>query len=484
MNSLLLVPDGVGVRNFVLGRFLAELSTLGTVHVLHRIPEARLPEYQPGYGGKIEWHPFTPYRETPSAFGLRYSLSYAQMHWVGTSSMRYHLERVPASGSWRTRGADRAARLVGRMAASPTGIKVLERLHESAVGSLPAVRTWQNLFERVRPQVLFCSHQRPPVILPPVLAARRCGIPTATFIFSWDNLTSKGRIAAPFDHYLVWSNLMRDELLRYYPDVSAERVHVVGTPQFDPYADTALHWSREDFFARIKADPTRKLICFSGSTIENSPEDQDQVRLLLDFIRSGRVAGQPQVILRPAPVDDGRRFEAVRRAYPELIYAAAGWSNEQAGWDHAMPPPDDVQFLANLTRHSDLNINFASTMSLDFAVNGKPVINSTFNLASPSVFGISAYDFVMQFDHYRPVESTGACRFARTADQLADFVNLYLAHPETDREGRQRLIDLEVSGPLGSSSGRIVKALQLIAQSGATAPTTRLQASQPATSRA
>ena len=44
-----------------------------------------------------------------------------------------------------------------------------------------------------------------------MLAAKSLGIPTATFIFSWDNLSSKGRIAAPFDYYLVWSEHMGDE---------------------------------------------------------------------------------------------------------------------------------------------------------------------------------------------------------------------------------------------------------------------------------
>ncbi len=46
---------------------------------------------------------------------------------------------------------------------------------------------------------------------------------------------------------------MREELLKYYPDVAPNRVHVVGTPQFDPYADPQLHWSREEFFPKKSA---------------------------------------------------------------------------------------------------------------------------------------------------------------------------------------------------------------------------------------
>ena len=163
MNSLVLVPDGVGVRNFVLGRFLSELAALGNVHVLHQIPADRLVEYQPRDGARVEWHRFVPHQETPASFTLRYSLAYAQMHWVGTKAMRYHLDRVPAKGSWRTRAADRTARFVGGIAASPARIQMLDSWHQAVVNRMPAVRHWQELFERIQPDVLFCSHQRPPI---------------------------------------------------------------------------------------------------------------------------------------------------------------------------------------------------------------------------------------------------------------------------------------------------------------------------------
>jgi hypothetical protein len=464
MNTLVLVPDGVGIRNFVLGPFLRELAGLGDVHILHQVPDRLQKAYASQEEAGVHWHPFVPVRETPLAYTLRYSLAYAQMYWAGTTSMQYLLRHRPKQGSWRTRPVHRAARMIGRISASPGAIRMLDRWHSAAVGRTPEVRRYRELFDRLRPSVLFCSHQRPPVILAPVLAARQAGIPTATFIFSWDNLTSKGRIAAPFDHFLVWSDLMRKELLQFYPDVAPERVHIVGTPQFDPYADEELRWSREEFFARIGAEPTRPLVCFSGNNPANGPNDPLQVGVLMEFIRSGRIAGRPQVLLRPAPVDDGTRFEKVRRDYPELIFAPPNWVHSRPNsWDHVLPLREDVQFLANLTYHSDLNINFGSTMTLDFAVHDRPVINAAFDVMSPPPLGMPSYDFCMQFEHYRPVVELGASRFSRTPDQFADDVNRYLAQPDLDREGRRRLVELEVSGPIGTSTRRITEALTRIA---------------------
>lgn len=47
---------------------------------------------------------------------------------------------------------------------------MLDRWHCSAVERVPEVKHYRRLFEEIKPSVLFCSHQRPVDILPPVLA--------------------------------------------------------------------------------------------------------------------------------------------------------------------------------------------------------------------------------------------------------------------------------------------------------------------------
>jgi hypothetical protein len=360
----------------------------------------------------------------------------------------------------------RTARLIGQIFASPRGIRYLNRWHCREVARVPQVAEYRKLFREMQATVFFCSHQRPLEILPAVLAARALGIPTACFIFSWDNLTSKGRIAAPFDHYFVWGDLMRQELLRYYPDISAGQVHVVGTPQFDTYADQSLLWSREEFFRRIEADPTRPLICYSGGDTGTCPEDQLHAGILMSLVRAGKIKGRPQVLVRPAPVDDGSRYAAVRQEYPEMIFAQPAWLHTEPGnWARCIPKAEDVQFLANLTRHADVNVNVASTMTLDFAIQDRPVVNVAFDVGDPALRGRPPlWEFFYRFDHYRPVVELGAARFARSAQEVAEHINAYLHDPALDREGRRRLVELEVGFPIGESSRRVVEVLERISR--------------------
>jgi hypothetical protein len=466
VKALLVVPDGTGVRNFVLGTFLPDLAGRMAVDALHPIPEELLQPIRCRSNGSVTWHPLRRYSGTRPVTLLRKSLAYAHMYWADTQSMRNKCRRPLSGGSWRVRTAERLGRVIGRMASSPAGIRLLEAAHLRMAERLPEVEAHREFLRQVKPSVIVSTNQRSLDVLPLVLAGRSLNIPSAAFIFSWDNLTSKGRITAPFDHYLVWSEHMRRELLRYYPGIPAERVHIVGTPQFAPYADDNLRLSRREFFAGFGADPERPLICYSGGDAGTCPEDPQHVRVLLDLVRSGRIQGRPQVMVRPTPVDDGARYEAVRTAYPELLYARPAWVHRGNGdSDSPLPLPEDVGFLANLTLHADLNVNVASTMTLDFALRDRPVVNIAFDVADPPPFGRPLWAYYYRFEHYRPVVEFGAARFARSSAELADHVNAYLGNPQLDREGRRRLVDLEVGVPLGGAIRRLVDVVDGIGRS-------------------
>lgn len=459
MRLALVVPDGVGVRNFMLDPFLREAVRSVDLHVLHPMFEGLVNvDCREGF----EAYPLLQHRESLSGAVLRHALAYGQMHWAGTRSMRHALNK-PVRGSWRRKSLHRLSRGLGYIAASPQGLFMLDRLHALAVRRQATVGGYRRLFEKMKLEVLLCTHQRPPQVVPAVLAAQELGVPTATFIFSWDNLTSKGRIAAPFDHYLVWSELMCQDLLRYYPDVTADRVHVVGTPQFDIYADPNVLLARDEFFQQVGANPKRPLICYSGGDTGTCPEDAGHVRILMDLIRQGEIHGDPQVLVRPAPVDDSGRYAGVATDFPEMILAQPKWVRSHDGWAQIFPTQADVNFLANLTCYADLNVNMASTMTLDFAIHDKPVVNIAFDVASPPPFGVRLWDYFYQFEHYRPVVELGAARFARSSAELAAHINAYLADPTLDREGRRKLVELQVGVPIGQSSRRVVEVLQTIA---------------------
>ena len=262
----------------------------------------------------VQWQPLVMPRDSRPGLVLRNALAFAHMYWAHTASMRYVLG-LRFGGSWRTRAAMRAAQWLGRASASPRGIRQLDTLYAALVSRSAETAHYLRAFRRMRPSILLCSNQRSGSVVPAVLAAKSLGIPTATFIFSWDNLTSKGRIAASFDYYLVWSDLMRagaeaflSRTCRAIGSSSAGRRSSIRM------ATPGLLWSREEFCRRIGADPSRPAHLLLRWRRRIYPERRRSTfACCSERSWHGRNQGRPQVMLRPSPVDRGSRYDAIRR---------------------------------------------------------------------------------------------------------------------------------------------------------------------------
>src|SRR5262249_41794127 len=154
-----------------------------------------------------------------------------------------------------------------------------------------------HLFQELKPALVFNgSHVHSRVATQVVHAARRVGIPTATFIFSWDNLTSQGRIVPPYDHYLVWNNEIREQLLQIYRAVRPEQISVTGTPQFDFHFRPQFHWSREEFCTRVGADPARPIVLYSTGMANHMPGEPRIVEGIADMLAEMADLGRPQLL--------------------------------------------------------------------------------------------------------------------------------------------------------------------------------------------
>ncbi|MEZ5365642.1 MAG: hypothetical protein R2748_25760 [Bryobacterales bacterium] len=247
--------------------------------------------------------------------------------------------------------------------------------------------------------------------------------------------------------------------------MSEEQVHVVGSPQFDPYANDGILMSREDFFGEIGADPARPLICYSGGEPNVNPEDQEHLRVMLEMIADGRIRRNPQVLVRPSPADPGERYKPVLARYPEAIFAPPLWRRLGAnGRSLFTPVPEDVRVLANLTEHVDVNVNCASTMTLDFSFRDKPVVNPAFDTRTPPHYPTPLRDFYYRWEHYAPVGDLGAAHISTSVDEYAEHINQCLEQPWVGREGRKRLVDLQVGAPTGEAAGRAAAVLKELAR--------------------
>jgi hypothetical protein len=466
MNTTLIIPHGVAARNFLLGRLAANLATQGSLTVIHPLGDALREVLPPALVPGVAWVDSPPFSEGAWGYLLRRTFLLGHMRVCNTVGMRWVLAQYHGmiNGRWDKQAvAERAAWWLSKLARDHHQLRRWTTHYSRLQSRRDAARRYLEIFRRRRPDVIFCADQRPPEMAAVVAAGRACGMPVGTFIFSWDNLSSKGRMPCEFDFYCVWSDLMKAELLQFYPFIDPATVYVTGTPQFEPYFDPALALSRAEFCANVGADPTRPLICYAGEDVITAPENPAHLQMICDLARQGQIAGRPQILVRPAPADDGRRWERVKADNPDIIWSPPRWRRQAgAGWERAIPTLDDIRLLSNLVRHAACCVNMVSTMTLDFAIGGKPSVNIAFDVNDPPPHGVPVWEKLFQYEHYRPVVALGAAHIARSPQELADKINLALAQPDANATARREFVRLQTNDTLQSASDNILLALQRI----------------------
>lgn len=443
MKVVIVVPDGVGIRNFLYTRFLDLLSTQAEVVAWHVLPEHVLASQQ---GRPVRFEPLPRVREGLAARVLRQAKMYSQLYWRYEEDAADVMLRVlRSSGGPLARAVGHAAHLLGRLVPTPDGAAWLDRSHAAAASGDGALSPFEELLRRERPNVVFCTHQRASRAVPALLAARRLGIPTATFIYSWDNLP-RGRMAVHADHALVWSEAMKAELLGYYPEMDPRRVHVVGTPQFEPHLGPTLR--REVFLAGLGLDPSRPVVCFSGDDAMTSPFDP---AYLADLARS--FSGQ--ILFRRAPTDVSGRYARVLPELPNVTVCDPAWKAGEGDWTQVTPLPEDLPLLANVAAHCDVVVNLGSTMALDFAIHGKPAVFLAYDPAGAA----PRVEEIYRLPHFRCVHELQPVAWARSPEELGEAVRHALAHPEEKAAAREAWLRRIVAMPLDRASERCAAAL-------------------------
>jgi len=277
-----------------------------------------------------------------------------------------------------------------------------------------------------KPAIVFCTNPRPTQAIAPILAAQDLGIPTASFIFSWDNLPKATTLIEP-DFYFVWSDYMKNELLQYCPYVKEEQVFVTGTPQFESHFDTNLLQTKEEFFTQHNLDINKKYICYSGDDIVTSPLDQYYVEDLALSVRELNKQGYNLgIIYRKCPVDFTDRYDAILKEYEDVIVSIDPlWRPVGTSWNEIMPTKEDFTLQANICEHTEFVGNIASSMVFDFVAHNKSCL--FFDYEQPQLKkGIRDIGQNYKYIHFRSMPSKEAALFVYDKKELTEKVKAIL----------------------------------------------------------
>jgi hypothetical protein len=253
---------------------------------------------------------------------------------------------------------------------------------------------------------------------------------------------------------------MKEELIAFYPNVKKENIKVVGTPQFEPYVMPKYESVKQEFCEKFYLDLNVKTICFSCADASIGQNDPLVIRTIAKAIREKSIGSPLQFLVRTSPAEGPERFESLKKEFPEIIWNNPKWiltrENHAESWSQRIPSEEDIKDLRAIIQHVDLSVNMCSTMSLDFMLFNKPVINTVFGSSENGLYNDQRF---LNYGHLKRVVNSGAVSVAKNENELIEQINSSLINPEVMATQRKKMIELQISEPLFDTSKRIAATL-------------------------
>ena len=453
------ITDGVGFRNFIMSDFLAEaVNQFDKIIIYSGLPKSCYPKLN---NPKLEIKELAVFKEGKVTWAFRKwkEIAHLQKHKDFYGMNDNLVSGYPKTNSLRSLFV-KSIYFFTKFIHSNSSILLAEKLQFFSFSKNKITKEYIQIIKKDQPSHLFFTHQRPAYLAPFLYAAIKLKIQTSTFILSWDNLASKGRMLGTFDRFLVWSELMKEELLYFYPNVKSENVKIGGTPQFEPYVLDKYKTTKENFIAKFGLNSNKKIICYSCADVSIGPNDPLVIKTIAEAIRNNDIEFPSQLLVRTSPAEDDRRFKAIRDEFPEIIWNVPKWvltrENHQENWSQRIPSYEDIIDLRALLEFSDLNVNMCSTMSLDFMLFDKPVINTVFGNFENGLYDDQRF---LNYGHFKKVVDSKAVTIAKNKNELIGQINEALQNPQKRKLERKGLVEMQISKTLLGTSKKITEIL-------------------------
>ena len=256
-------------------------------------------------------------------------------------------------------------------------------------------------------------------------AARALGLPLWMWLFSWDNLSTKGALHVHPDVMFVWNERQRLEAVELH-DFPGDRVVVVGAPRFDEFFALTSRVPGDAFFAPLGLDPARPTLLYLCSSRFIAARELAFIRRWLAALRaSGPPLAHCNVIVRPHPdvtlVDEAPGPTAV--TWPNMRQAT-GWVQR--------PFDDDSAIVLRTTystqdafyeclHHSRAVIALNTSAELEAGIAGRPVYTVlTTDAAADGQANTIHFNYLLRehggFVHYAPDLDAHMAQLARSLD--------------------------------------------------------------------
>lgn len=319
-------------------------------------------------------------------------------------------------------------------------------------------RSYKQPFEKYKPSLVFSTDFLHSYEWGLKKTARQCRVPVISMVANWDHLGK--RMLSKSDKVIGWDEFNKIQLIEYY-GYGPKDILVAGIPHQDYFVRAKGKFlPKKEFLKSIGASGDKKLITY---TTGRSQDEPDIIEIICEAIKDGEIKHPSHLHVRIHPEDNLNRYEKLKKygdiitfEEPKKTVGERFWSGKMIMTEPergAVWCPDEKEMIhyANLLFCTDVAVNIASSVTLDAAALDVPAINIAFDGYTQREF-VDSNARLFMFTHYESILRLGGARIARNADELVEFINMYLDNPELDSEGRKKIV-AEHCGPQDGRCG-------------------------------
>lgn len=439
----LVVAYGPELRAFVYSGLLDALIVAGihpTLYVPERVdlsntglPSAEVFRYplsgQPCLLRKV--------RGWATSAARRLALSRGQPGWQHAASPN----RPPYQGTGP--GTGRASTALWRTVSSC--LANLERLMARILGPHPH---WKAIFLQQRIRAVVAASFDSPRLLPVLQSASLLGLKTIVLCNSWKDVYVASHLSANLDLIGV-QNTDAERHLSNLPGAIPARIRVIPSLHLQPFMRSLPAMSRPLVAERLGLISRRTWICYSFAAPGAVTGEISTVRTFALALRRIPTERRPQLVLRENPMAPPGRLASLAAEIPEAVVFRPDWFFEPK-MEWCCPSRSDSVIWPAFVRECALNVSIPSTVTLEFAAAGRPVINVCFDTVQGVTPGESAAR-LWNAPFYQDIRESKIAQPARSPTELIALTQRILTdsgvpadhqgpHPEPPVEAACRAI--------------------------------------------
>ena len=289
-------------------------------------------------------------------------------------------------------------------------------------------------------------------------ACEALGKQMITSILSFDNIVKRGWIPVNYSTYMVWNQKMKEELLRVYsPNATEKNIHIVGAAQFDFYTNPDYLLSKKEWLKMVGLpDTNKKIILFAGGPLSLFPQEHQFLKHIDEAITKGLIKGSPVVLFRCHPIDKIERWQKAVEGSSNVFFDTSWTGSSKLTLSNVTN--HDIKKLCSTLMHTDVHVNTCSTMTVDGSAFNKPQIGPAYDeLLAPRKYDLKSMYFQ---EYFLPIMKTNGVLHASNRNELIQFVNVSLEHPEKYISKSKNILEAIITYTDGKCTERVVEVLK------------------------